>query len=171
MSLSRIAAAGLAIAAAASFAQSLVPLDPDWREIDAPPPPALKTERLIALEMPGSTLKFGVDPSSISVGQDGIVRYVVVARSSSGVINANYEGIHCQMASVKVYARHNPDSGWVKARDPQWVPLHGTPNSRHSLIIARTGACLGHGANQPASKIARDLASSVETRFDNHGRP
>ncbi|HET6829506.1 MAG TPA: CNP1-like family protein, partial [Ramlibacter sp.] len=77
---------------------------------------------------------------------------------------------HCQMANVKVYARHNPDSGWVMARDPQWMPLHGTPNSRHSLIIARTGACLGHGPNQPASKIARDLASPADSRFDGQGK-
>lgn len=167
----QFAAASLVLAAAVSFAQTLAPLDPDWRENEVPPPPPLRTERLIPVEIPRSTLSFGVDPASISVGQDGIVRYVVVARSPSGVINANYEGIHCQLANVKVYARHNPDSGWVKARDPQWVPLHGTPNSRHSLVIARTGACMGQGANQPASRIARDLASGADTRFDNQGRP
>jgi hypothetical protein len=166
----QFAAAGLLLAAAASLAQTLLPTDPDWREADAPPPPPLRTDRLIPVEIPSSTLKFGVDPASISVGQDGIVRYVVVARSSSGVINANYEAIHCQMANVKVYARHNPDSGWVVVRDPQWMPLHSTPNSRHSLIIARTGACVGHGPNQPASKIARDLASPAESRFEGQGR-
>lgn len=167
MSLKQFAAAGLLLAAVASFAQMATPLDPDWREIDVPPPPPLRTERLIPLELPGTALQFGVDPASISVGKDGIVRYVVVARSSSGVINANYEGIHCQMANVKVYARHNADSGWVSARDPQWVPIHSTPNSRHSLLIARAGACMGHGPNVSADRIARDLAAPADARFRN----
>lgn len=167
MSLKQFAAAGLVLAAVASFAQMTTPLDPDWREIEVPPPPPLRTERLIPLELPGMALQFGVDPASISVGEDGIVRYVVVARSPSGVINANYEGIHCQMANVKVYARHNADSGWVRTRDPQWVPIHTTPNSRHSLLIARGGACMGHGPNVSPSRIARDLASPADARFRN----
>lgn len=167
MRIKQFLAALAALAACASFAQLLgnPVMDPDWREADAPPPPPLRTERLIPLEIPSTSMRFGIDPASVSVGEDGIVRYVVIARSPSGVVNANYEAVHCQLAQVKVYARHNPDSGWVKARDPQWQPIHSTANSRHSLFIARNGACLGSGANGNAAKIVRDLGSGVETRF------
>ena len=164
MQIKQSLACGLALAACGAFGQ-LAPLDPDWREADAPPPPALKTERLIELEIPRSTLRYGIDPASVSVGADGVVRYVVVARSTSGAVNAMYEGIHCKTGEVKVYARHNPDSGWVKAQDPQWKSLHEVANTRHSLLIARTGACVAGGVNGSARQIVRDLAAPVDSRF------
>jgi hypothetical protein len=159
----------LALAAGAAQAQ-LNPPDPDWKESDAPPPPALRTDRLIRLDMPDSALRFGVDPASIAVGKDGIVRYVVVATSSSGAVNASYEGIHCSTAEFKVYARHNPDSGWVRVQDSQWHSLYENRPSRHSMVIARNGACMGAAPRQTAAQIARDLsgAGNGDWRFWNN---
>ena len=77
MRLSRVAATFLA--AALSAHAQLVPPDPQWQEADVPAPAAVKLTGLIALDIPGSTLRFGVDPASVSVGGDGVVRYVVVA--------------------------------------------------------------------------------------------
>lgn len=155
----------LALAAAPAGAQLAAP-DPDWKETQAPPPPAFKVDRAIPLDLPGSALRFGVDPSSVSLGADGIVRYVVVASSASGTVNAIYEGIRCSTAQVKVFARHNPDSGWTPATGADWQRLHDHPMSRHSLIIARTGACMGDGANRSAAQIVRDLRARPENRFD-----
>jgi hypothetical protein len=143
--------------------------DPDWQETEAPPPPAVRTQGLIPLEVPGAGLRFGVDPRSITVGKDRIVRYVVVATSRTGTVNAIYEGIRCEAGEVKVYARHNPDSGWVPARNSDWQPLHTTANTRHSLYIARNGVCLGRGANGSAAQIAIDLAAPVDSRFERGG--
>ncbi len=161
-------AAGLLLALAAGTAWGqLTPLDPDWKEAEAPPPPALRTTGLIDLEMPQSTLRFGVDPASVTLGADGIVRYVVVAQSSTGTVNAMYEGLHCKAGDVKVYARHNPDSGWVPTQDAAWMPLRaGVSQTRHSLLIARTGACVGNGPNHSAAQIVRDLRSPVDRRFN-----
>lgn len=156
-------------AAAAASAQLAVSTNPDWKEIEAPPPPALSTRNLIALDLKGTSLRFGVDPASISVGSDDVVRYVVVAASASGVTNGIYEGIRCSTGEVKVYARHNPDSGWVPARSAEWQSLHATTNYRYSLYIARNGVCLGHGHNGPASQIARDLRTGVDRRFERGG--
>jgi hypothetical protein len=153
----------LLVAACAAHAQD-VQLDPDWREAQVAPPPAFKPEGLIPLEIPGSALRFGVDPATISVGADRIVRYVVVASSSTGAMNAIYEGLRCNTGEYKVYARHTP-SGWSVAKDAQWRSLHEQPISRHSLLIARNGACVGHGTNSPASQIVRDLRSPADRRF------
>jgi hypothetical protein len=159
----------LALFGAGAFAQLATP-DVDWREAEAPTPPALNTDKLIELEMPRSSLRFGVDPASVSIGPDGIVRYVVVARSSTGTVNAFYEGIRCNTAEVKTYARHTPGSGWVKAQNADWKPLHEVSNSRHSLLIARSGACSGHSPNRTAATIVRDLRSPVDTRYENETR-
>jgi hypothetical protein len=157
----------LALVAGAAQAQ-LAPADPDWKEADAPPPPPLRTDGLVRIELPESTLRFGIDPASVAIGKDRIVRYVVVATSTSGTVNAIYEGIHCSTGEVRVYARHNPDSGWVAVTDGPWRSLHETRASRHSLVIARNGACLGNGPNASAAQIVRDLGGSVNWRFWNN---
>lgn len=154
----------LALAAGAAQAQLSTP-DPDWKEVEAPAPPPLRTEHLIRIELPESSLRFGVDPASIVLGSDRIVRYVVVGTSSSGVVNAFYEGIRCSTGEVRLYARHSPDRGWVPVSDSQWRPLREPRLSRHSLVIARTGACLGGAPNDSAAQIVRDLGGSVNWRF------
>jgi hypothetical protein len=160
-----LAAAGACLAASAQVA----PDDPDWKELDTPPPPALRTTGLLAVEVPGTSLRFGIDPASVTVGSDRIVRYVIVASSASGAVNAMYEGIRCDAGEVKVYARHNPDSGWVPARTAQWQPLNATPNSQHSLAVARSGACMGRGPNGNAAQIVQDLRSPIDRRYERGG--
>lgn len=179
--LRRLLALALAGAVAAASAAELgappgtpdntnIPDAPEWKEMDAPPPPPLRTQGLIPIEVEGSRLSFGVDPASISVGSDRIVRYVVVARSSGGALNAMYEGLRCDGGQVKVYARYSPGPGWVPVRDGEWQPLHGGPsNTRHSLAIARGGACMESAPNGSASQIALDLKAPVDPRFRGGG--
>jgi len=154
----------LACAALPAFGQ-LLNVNADWKEGEVPAPPALRTQGLIPVELPPGQLRSGIDPASVTVGGDGVVRYVVVATSSSGTVNAMYEGIRCSSAEVKVYAHHNPDSGWVVAANAEWQALHTRPNSRHSLVIARTGACIGQGPAGNAAQVVRALRSPVEHRF------
>jgi hypothetical protein len=164
MRLDRLFALALLAGASAVQAQ-LAPLDPDWREVEAPPAPTFSLDGLVSLDTPRSGLRFGVAPATVALGSDGIVRYVVVAMGPSGATNAMYEGIRCNTGEYKVYARHNPGSGWVIAKEPQWQPLQAAPMPRHALTIARTGACVGHGTAASAAKIVNDLRSPVG-RFD-----
>jgi hypothetical protein len=166
--LRRILALACCSAVAGAFAQVTID-NPDWKEVEAPPPPAVRTTGLIPIEVERATLRFGVDPASLAVGQDSVVRYVVVATSSSGTVNAMYEGIRCASGEVKVYARHNPDSGWVPARNADWVDLRRTPNSAHSLAIARSGVCFGRAPNGPVAQIVRDLKAGADSRFERGG--
>ena len=116
--------------------------DPDWKEVEVPAPPAFDLKTLVPVEMPvQSELKWGVDPATLKIGRDGVVRYVVVAQSPSGVVNAMYEGIRCSKAEFRRYARHNPDSGWVKSSSSDWIPLRQASGSRHPVILARGGMC------------------------------
>lgn len=154
----------LCLAAGAAVAQLTVP-DPDWKESEAPRPPPLQAEGLIAVDMEGSALRWGIDPRSITIGEDRIVRYVVSATSSSGTVNAMYEGIRCNTAEVKVHARHTPGAGWTQLREAEWQPLHNNGRARHSLVIARSGVCMGHGPNMSPAQIARDLRSPIDSRF------
>lgn len=156
-----LALCGATLAASAQ----LVPADPDWKEQDAPRPPPLRTTGLIPVDVPGTSLHFGVDPASVTIAADGIVRYVVVAQSNSGAVNGMYEGVRCSTGEVRVYARHNPSSGWVPADNSLWQPLERTPNSRYSLVVARSGVCLGQAPNRDVPTILRDMRTGADRRF------
>jgi hypothetical protein len=158
--------AGLALLLATAASAQISAIDPDWKEHEAPPPPALRTDGLVPIEVPGSSLRFGVDPASVAVGADGVVRYVVVARGEGDTVNAMYEGVRCKTAEVKVYARHQPGTGWVATRAVDWLPLHDNRHARYSLPIARNGVCMGSGPTGNASEIVRALRSGVDRRFE-----
>ncbi len=127
--------------------------DPDWKESDVPPPPAFDLKRLISVDISArSQLKWGVDPDSIKIMPDGVVRYVVVAQSESGVVNAMYEGIRCNKAEFRRYARHSPGSGWVNITNSEWTPLRQTGTSSHPALLAKQGIC--DGAALPDSVLS-----------------
>lgn len=151
---------GLVLAASTCFAQ-LVELNPDWKEVEVPPPPAFNAERLVPIDMPRHvSLKLGVDPQTLRITEDGIVRYVMVATSSSGNINASYEGIRCLTGEVKTYARYTASGQWTSVTNPEWKPLNGNQPSLHALALARQGACEGRAATaQSAEAIVRKLTS------------
>lgn len=162
------AAALLCIAAAQASAQ-LAPPNPDWKEAQAPLPPAPRVADLIPIEVPGATLRYGVDPASVSLGADHVVRYVVVAASAAGAMNGSYEGIRCSTGDFRVYARYHADAGWSPASDIEWRSLQDGRPFRHSLAVARNGACMGHGANRSVAQILHDLRSPADRRFNGPG--
>ena len=155
---------------ACASAQTIPDPAADWKEVEAPPPPPLHTQGLVPIEVRrAGTLQFGVDPASVTVGTDRIVRYVVVATSATGTVNGIYEGIRCDTGEVKVYARHNPDSGWVPTRNAEWQNIFTTPNNSYSLAIARGGACMESAPNGSATQILQDLRAPVDRRFERGG--
>lgn len=68
-----------------------------------------------------SSFRFFIDPDSLSVGE-GIVRYTLVARSSSGYDNVSYEGMRCGANSVRVYA-YAHGGAWSRSSSEDWKPI------------------------------------------------
>ena len=87
------------------------------------PPASPRREDLVRVEVPyANGFAFLVDPKSVSVGKDRIVRYALVARSPSGVDNVSYEGMSCAAAEFAVYAIGLADGKW-RTIAPQWKPI------------------------------------------------
>ncbi len=149
-------------------AQAQLVGDKEWREADVPQPPPLKTTNLVPLELPGSSLRWGVDPASSSIGADSVVRYVIVAAGEGGAVTGLYEGVRCDTGEVKQYMRHS--GGKWQPAGGDWKPLHGRAAARHSLLVARYGACIGHAPNSSADRVARDLAADFGNRFQKEVR-
>lgn len=159
----KLAVLALLLSGAAQAQTTSAHIDADWKEAAPPPPPAVRTDGLIPVEMAGSTLRWGVDPKSISIGPDTVVRYVIVA-VGEGATNALYEGLRCSSAEVKQYMRSSGGE-WREIPRADWKPLHGASATRHSLAVARNGACMGQGTNTSAEQIARDLGRGGDRRF------
>lgn len=136
--------------AAQSSRESMID-GPEWKESEVPPPPAFDVSKLVNVDgVVNSPLVFGVDPSTIRItGSDSVVRYVMVATSSSGARNVMYEGIRCSTGEVKTYARYSPEGKWNTAANPEWRPYASLP-SRHALRFAKAGACDG---SAPATSV------------------
>lgn len=149
----------MVLLAGAGLCHAQSPLDnPDWAESAEPPAPSFNADKAIALDMPAFvSLKFGVDPATISITPDGIVRYVVVARSQSGALTAFYEGILCARGEVKRYAHTQSDGSWRVDAKPSWRALNDNQPSRHALVFARQGACDGSTTASSVADIVRAL--------------
>lgn len=98
----------------------------DWQEAQIKLPAFPKADALIEFFVSAaSRFRFFIDPASISVGTDGVVRYTLVARSLSGAENVSYEGIRCKDGSYKVYAL-GQGASWSRARsDWKRIEPHG----------------------------------------------
>ena len=77
--------------------------------------------------------RFFIDPATLFVDEKGVVRYVLVARSRSGVENVSYEALRCEAAQHRVYALGRPDGTWSRSRT-DWRPLE--PGTRQLELYA-----------------------------------
>lgn len=88
-----------------------------------------------------STHRFAVDAKSLTLGQDGVVRYTLVGVSPSGARNISYEGIRCQTYERKIYASGRSDGSWSAARNGRWSPIRGLGMNRQQASLAQDYFC------------------------------
>ena len=162
LALGALALATAAVLPTVGWAQ-LAADNPDWKESDAPPAPQFDMARLLSFDVAAaSSLRFGVDPATISITPDGLVRYVVVASNSSGAMNAMYEGVRCATSEVRTYARFTTSGGWKPVVNSDWQSLAVTTLPRHSSILAKLAFCTGGRAPQASvDRIVRTLKGTL----------
>ena len=135
--------------------------DPDWKESATPPVPAFELKRLVPFEGSAVTaLRWGFDPNTVTISSDSLVRYVVIAQSSSGGLNAMYEAVRCSTGEWKTYARYNKDSGWTSVSDPQWKSMYEYQPSKHALILAKLGLCQGAAPVSSVGELVRSVRAA-----------
>lgn len=107
-----------------------------WQEIEAQLPAAPKQENLLPFYVgPTATQEFEIDLSSVKLGEDGVIRYVLVATSPSGAKNVSFEGIRCETDERKLYAFGRPDGSWSRSRRDRWEKINSTaPNRQHAAL-------------------------------------
>jgi hypothetical protein len=127
-------------------------------------PPAPKSADLLEFD-PGrrSTLRFFVDPASLTVGADGIVRFTVVVRGEGAASNVSYEAIRCKTRERKIYAYGRADGTWHQARDPAWTKIGGPETEGHRFALYEDYIC-------PSRQSIRTAREGVEA-FRRGGHP
>ncbi|MDQ7969780.1 MAG: CNP1-like family protein [Oxalicibacterium faecigallinarum] len=165
-------AASLLFASHAVFSQTNFEEDFDdenkpWEEIAVQMPPAPKQEDLIEFYVsPTATQKFQLDAKSLSIGSDGVIRYTLVATSTSGAKNISYEGIRCETFERKLYAFGRDDGSWGRSRRDQWEGIvRGRANNQHA-ILSRDYFCSNLMIMGPEKNILQRLRSK-QTLTDN----
>lgn len=118
-----------------------------WQEQQEVEPPAFpQQENLREFYVSAvATNKYLIDASTLAVGSDGVVRYVLVVKTSGGATNVSFEGINCRERSWKHYATGRSDGAWVNSRAAriEWRPIENKPVNRHHAALSRDLFCPG----------------------------
>lgn len=65
-----------------------------------------------------------IDTSSLSMGEDGVVRFILRIQSPSGAQNLSVEGIRCTGRQMRSYAFGDSiNQRWIESMKPVWRPI------------------------------------------------
>ena len=105
------------------------------------PVPAQKNNLLSFYVSPTTTLEFAIDAKSVSVTEEGIVRFVLIVTSQSGASNISYEGIRCSTGERKLYAVGQTNGSWTTARRDVWETIIDRGINRQHAALAKDYFC------------------------------
>lgn len=134
---------------------------PLWQEIEVPLPTRPRSGSLVEFYVSATTRnRFFIDDQSIEIGADGVVRYILVIRST-GADSTRFEGVRCQGAMRRVYAFARADGSWSPARNSTWQSVaRGQTINRDGWVLAGELLCRGNGPRTPKESIVQALRDS-----------
>jgi hypothetical protein len=115
-----------------------------WQESKAELPPFPKQENLHEFFVSAATSNtYFIDASTLTVGEDRVVRYVLVVETSGGASNVSFEGINCEILSWKLYATGRRDGTWHKtdAHRVKWRHIENKPINGYHAAMSRYLFC------------------------------
>lgn len=125
-----------------------------WQEIEVQLPEAPRQENLLPFYVSAATEnRFFVDGSTLSVGKDGVVRYVLLVLAPEGGRNVTFEGMRCETHERRIYASGRRDGSWSKARKNEWVRIQDAYANRHHAALFLEYFC-------PIGNIVQDAAEA-----------
>lgn len=125
-----------------------------WKEAATQIPEFPAQQNLIEFYVgPTEHNRFFVDGSTINIGTDGVVRYVLVLKTSGGASNVSLEGMRCDTLEFKLFALGRSDGSWSKVASPQWRPIENKLINQHHAVLSRDFLC-------PAGHAPRDAADA-----------
>lgn len=150
------------IMCAAASAGVLVDAEPDWHEGEhvlpaAPDEGALRPFFVSA----ASPNRFLIDAASLTVGDDGVVRYVLVIRTRGGAENVTFEGIRCATGEKRIYAGGRKDGTWTAMKNSVWSPIVDNSYNRPRAALAKDIFCDGPVPPRDRDEVIRRLDGDI----------
>jgi hypothetical protein len=138
---------------------------PDWKERELVLPPWPDAANLIPVDVSAAaTTLFFVDGKSLSLADDGIVRYILVARAAGGAENVSYEGIRCETAERKLYAIGRGKGEWVLPRSDAWQRIVDNALNRQHAVLAKDYFCPPGSILPTRDEILQSLRAAAKLR-------
>lgn len=138
-----------------------------WEAIVDKLPPVPAEQGLV--EVPAAVrtpFRYAVDPASVAVGPDGVVRYTLVATSDSGARNIAYEGMRCVSRERRIYATAFGGK-WNRSRNAAWQPIAISRNTAVQAELYASAFCDLKAVAGPAPVLV-DRMRTIRQRASQH---
>ncbi len=160
-------AAAAVLTALVAGAQELPLRDSAADSIDFSEKPLEESKlRLPAAPKPADLIRFDIGPlhrgfehfvdgTTLSLGEDGVIRFTLVVKSDMGASNVSFEGMRCVTRERKVYAYGRRDGSWSEAREPEWKKIGAPSLAGPIYVLYNDFFCPGrHGVSSAGEAIA-----------------
>jgi len=111
--------------------------------------------------------RYFVDPASVSIGADGVVRYTAVVKTSGGATNVSYEGLRCRTEEKRIYALGQPGRTWLESKRTTWERIHAYRASDYQVTLHQDFFCPDRqpvGSREAAIRALRLGLRATDTR-------
>ncbi|MEO8628187.1 MAG: CNP1-like family protein [Betaproteobacteria bacterium] len=120
------------------------PEDEKFVEQQATPPAYPKDSDLREFALRGQTTnRFFIDTSTLTVGKDRIVRFVMLIRSPANETNVRFAALRCKTREWKDYAFGRDDHTWAVDEDPEWRNIQMINLNNYQRTLYQDYFCSG----------------------------
>jgi hypothetical protein len=114
-----------------------------WKEDDLKPPPYPQDKNLLPFKLTGAptTNRFYVDGTSLSIGPDKVIRFVLVVRTLGNATTVSYSGMRCATGEWKDYASGRSNGTWAVNEGAQWERITHRDHNNYQETLAKDYFC------------------------------
>ncbi|MCP3848865.1 MAG: hypothetical protein GY694_01315 [Gammaproteobacteria bacterium] len=134
-----------------------------WKEGGSFLPPYPQDSDLLEVAGPPSyqNYQYLIDGKTLSIGDDGVVRYSLVIRSTNGSDNVMFDGLRCTNRQIKNYAYGSTDMDgnkkFIERQDASWKPFRSTGVMGYGPIFMSSYFCNFDGALLSRHEIIQNI--------------
>ena len=119
------------------------PDEGEWKEEDVKLPPYPQDKNLLPFKLTGAptTNRFYVDGTSLSIGPDKVIRFVLVIRTLGDATTVSYSGMHCVTGEWKDYASGRSNGTWAVDEGAKWQRITHRDHNNFQETLALDYFC------------------------------
>jgi len=125
-------------------------------EVTIPPWPVKQDLLEVAVDKADFPFRVFIDQQSLSIGDNGVVRYALAIISTSGAQNNFYEGILCKKRNYRRYAYGTGDR-WNKLAGTGWQRITRGGSDGYRYTLYQHYLCDPDGTNLSVDEILQRI--------------